>query len=101
MSIELAQRCGSYARVIAVDPWESAIARLSRKLSYLAIQNVRTHVQDITAIDLPNDSVDLIVSNLGINNFDDPDAALRACFRVAKPGARLLLTTNLVGHMSE
>jgi SAM-dependent methyltransferase len=46
-------------------------------------------------------SVDLIVSNLGINNFDDPEAALRSCYRVAKPGANLFLTTNLVGHMAE
>jgi SAM-dependent methyltransferase len=52
-------------------------------------------------IDLPDASVDLIVSNLGINNFDNPEAALRSCFRIAKPGARLLLTTNLVGHWRE
>lgn len=45
--------------------------------------------------------MDLIVSNLGINNFDNPAATLRSCFRVAKPGANLLLTTNLVGHMNE
>ncbi|HEV3339935.1 MAG TPA: hypothetical protein VG125_06250, partial [Pirellulales bacterium] len=30
-----------------------------------------------------------------------PEAALRSCFRVAKPGASLFLTTNLVGHMGE
>src|SRR5580765_2838846 len=94
LSIELAQRCGPEAKVVAVDPWEAAMARLNRKLSYLGIQNVRTLVGDIATIDLPDDSVDLIVSNLGINNFDNPDAALRTCFRVAKPRARLYLTTN-------
>ncbi len=101
MSIELAQRCGSKAQVIAVDPWEAAINRLNRKLNHLGIQNVRTLVQDVATIDLPDESVDLIVSNLGINNFDDPKAALQSCFRVAKPGASLFLTTNLVGHMTE
>ncbi|HVW37564.1 MAG TPA: methyltransferase domain-containing protein [Pirellulales bacterium] len=101
LSIELAQRCGAETRVIAVDPWAAAIDRLNRKVARLGIQNIRTVAEDIAKIDLPDESVDLIVSNLGVNNFDDPAAALRACFRVAKPGARLYLTTNLVGHMSE
>jgi arsenite methyltransferase len=52
-------------------------------------------------LNLPDASADLIVSNLGLNNFDHPEAALRSCFRIAKPGASLLLTTNLVGHMSD
>jgi arsenite methyltransferase len=101
LSIELAQRCGADAQVIAVDPWEAAFARLNRKLSRWGITNVRTILGDVATIDLPESSVDLIVSNLGINNFDQPDAALRSCFRVAKPGASLFLTTNLVGHMGE
>ncbi len=101
LAIELAQRCGSDAVVIAVDPWEGAMKRLVRKLDHLGVHNVRTFVQDAATLDLPDASVDLIVSNLGINNFDNPQAALRACFRVAKPGARLFLTTNLVGHMHE
>ncbi len=101
LSIELAQRCGAQSKVIAVDPWAAAMTRLNYKLTHLGIQNVRTIVQDVAQIDLPDDSVDLIVSNLGLNNFDDPAAALRTCFRVAKPGANLYLTTNLVGHMAE
>ncbi|HEV3024635.1 MAG TPA: methyltransferase domain-containing protein [Pirellulales bacterium] len=101
LTIELAQRCGSHAKVIAVDPWEAAMTRLMRKLDHLGIQNVRTIVQDAATIDLPDASVDLIVSNLGINNFDNREAVLRSCFRVAKPGAKVFLTTNLVGHMRE
>lgn len=101
MTIELAQRCGPDSIVIAVDPWEAAMQRLTRKLNHLGIQNVRTLVQSAAEIDLPDASVDLIVSNLGINNFDHPEATLQTCFRVAKPAASLFLTTNLVGHMSE
>lgn len=101
LTIELAQRCGSKSVVIAVDPLAAAIERLNRKLEHLRIENVRTLVQDVTTLDLRDSSVDLIVSNLGINNFENPEAALRTCFRVAKPGASLFLTTNLVGHMSE
>ena len=101
LAIELAQRCGPDAVVIAVDPWEAAMQRLTRKLNQLGIQNVRAIVQDVETIDLPDNSADLIVSNLGVNNFDNREAALRTCFRVAKPGSRIFLTTNLVGHMAE
>lgn len=101
LTIEMAQRGGCDAKVIAVDPWEAAMSRLNRKLVHLDIQNVRTIVADAATIDLADASVDLTVSNLGINNFDNPEATLRTCFRVAKPGASLFLTTNLVGHMHE
>lgn len=101
LSIELAQRCGLDATVIAVDPWEAALARLTRKVKHLGIQNISTVAKDVAAIDLPDASVDLIVSNLGLNNFEKREAALRSCFRAAKPGANLFLTTNLFGHMAE
>ena len=101
LTVELAERCGSSCRVIAVDPWVEAMRHLRRKLVARGLENVELRVQGAESLELPNGSVDLIVSNLGINNFADPEAVLRTCFRVAKPGARLLLTTNLVGHMVE
>ena len=101
LTVELAQRCGPTARVIAVDPWKSGMARLARKVSHLGLKNVRLLEQDAATIDLPDASVDVVVSNLGVNNFENAAEVLRSCFRVSKPGAKLLLTTNLVGHMSE
>src|SRR5262249_4747163 len=101
LTVELAQRCGPSAKVIAVDPWKSGMARLARKISHLGLDNVRLLEQDAAKLDLPDASVDVVVSNLGINNFENAGEVLKACFRVSKPGARLLLTTNLVGHMNE
>jgi ubiquinone/menaquinone biosynthesis C-methylase UbiE len=101
LTVELAQRCGPDAKVIAVDPWKAATARLRRKVQHLGLNNVTVLEQDAATIELPDASVDLVVSNLGINNFQNAAAVLRTCFRVSKPGARLLLTTNLVGHMAE
>jgi arsenite methyltransferase len=101
LSIELAQRCGPAARVTAVDPWAPVVRRLRRRLDRLGLRNVEVVERDAGALDLPDDSVDLIVSNLGINNFENADQVLRVCHRVAKPGASLFLTTNLAGHMAE
>lgn len=101
LTLELAERCGPGTKVIAVDPWKEAMDRLRRKVERRDLQNIALLEQDAADLDLPDASVDLIVSNLGINNFGDPGAVLRECFRLARPGARLVLTTNLVGHMAE
>jgi len=101
LTLELAQRCGPQTTVIAVDPWAVGMQRLRRKLKYLGLENVRLLEQDAATLDLPDASIDLVVSNLGLNNFTNADAVLRTCFRVMKPDGKLLLTTNLVGHMQE
>ena len=101
LTIELAERCGPDTKVIAVDPWKASIERLRRKINQRHLTNILLLEQDASAIDLPDESVDVIVSNLGINNFEEPGAVLQVCSRVAKPNATLLLTTNLVGHMVE
>lgn len=101
LAVELAQRCGPTATVIAVDPWASALARLRRKVAHLGLVNVRILEQDAATIDLPDASVDVVVSNLGVNNFENAEAVLATCFRLLKPGGSLILTSNLVGHMQE
>src|SRR5207247_1531115 len=100
LSIELAERCGPDARVIAVDPWKSAMDRFRRKIALWRLDNIVLLDQDAATLDLPDESVDVIVSNLGINNFDQPDVVLSTCWRVARPGAVLLLTTNVLGSLA-
>ena len=101
LTLELAERCGPATKIIAVDPWPQAMERLRRKVAYKHLSNVTILERDARATGLPEASVDLVVSNLGINNFEDPQAVSAECFRVAKTGADLILTTNVVGHMSE
>jgi len=80
---------------------ESMIKRIQRKLDYLHIRNVRLIKGSLEEVDLPDQSIDVIVSNLGINNFENPEEALRTSFKVAKPDGQLVMTTNLAGHMHE
>jgi len=100
LTIELAQRCYP-SRVIAVDPWSAATIRLRKKVDFLGLSNVEILECDAAALELSDDYVDLIVSNLGINNFDNAADVLRTCWRVARPGARIVMTSNLVGTMHE
>jgi ubiquinone/menaquinone biosynthesis C-methylase UbiE len=100
-ALELAGRLGPSCLVCAVDPWQSAVVRAARKARIRNVPNVRLVVGDAAHMPFDDERFDLIVSNLGINNFDSPEAALAECRRVARPAASLLLTTNLRGHMHE
>ncbi len=99
--LELAQRLGPSCRAYGIDPWKPAVERARQKTERLRIPNVTLIDADAAAMPFDGGQFDLIVSNLGINNFDRPHQALAECRRVAKPGATLALATNLRGHMSE
>jgi arsenite methyltransferase len=97
---ELAFVHGPGSHWTGIDPWAEAIRRAQRKNGVYGLANVELHVGDAAKMPFDKESFDLIVSNLGINNFDDPPAVMRECFRVARPGARIVLTTNVTGHMA-
>jgi arsenite methyltransferase len=99
--LELAQRLGPTCKVYGIDPWETALARAEQKARSFNIQNVELKVGDAATMPYRDGQFDLIVSNLGVNNFNDPERVLRECWRVAKPAATIVLTTNLQGHMRE
>lgn len=99
--IELAWVHGPSSHFTGVDVWKEALDRARRKIAYHGMTNVDVQQADAVAMPFADESFDLITSNLGINNFDDPPAAIRECHRVARPGARIVLTTNLTGHMAE
>jgi arsenite methyltransferase len=65
------------------------------------VRNVTLSEGDAAALPFSDGQFDLVVSNLGINNFTDPEAVLRECRRASKPSGRLAMTTNLQGHMRE
>ena len=101
LSIEIAERCGPATRVYAVEPWEAAADRLVRKIEHRGTAGVSVVRCPIERIDLPAESVDVAVVSLGLNNFDDPDAALASVARLLRRGGELHLSTNPTGHFAE
>lgn len=99
--LELAERLGATCKVYGIDPWERARERALRKAELWQVRNVEALSGDAAALPFEDGMFDLITSNLGLNNFPDPAAAVRECARVARNGACLALTTNLQGHMRE
>jgi arsenite methyltransferase len=96
--IELAHVHGPSSHFTGVDIWADALERARVKLELHGLTNVDILETDVASMPFPNGHFDLVVSNIGINNFRDVRAALRECRRVARTGGRIVLTTNAQGH---
>ncbi len=100
-ALEVAQRLGASSRVIGLDPWSGAIQKARQKAEIMGIPNVEFMEGDAGSLPFEDQSFDLIVSNLLINNLSNRPAVLSECRRVAKPNAVLSWGTNLREHMPE
>lgn len=65
------------------------------------INNVELIKGFAESLPFEDDFFDLIVSNNGLNNVDDPQQAFYECGRVSKPGAQFVITYNLPETMKE
>ncbi len=99
--LELAERLGKTSKCFGLDPWINGNERAKQKIKNYGINNVEIIHGSADKIPFENGSIDLIVSNLGINNFDNPKSVFSECKRVLKPSGKLALTTNLDGHWAE
>jgi len=99
--LELAGRLGPGCKLIGVDPWVNACRRAEQKIRNYGYTNVEILNSSAEQLPFADDSIDLVVSNLGINNFENPGIVFQECNRVLKPGGRLALTTNTIRHWKE
>lgn len=99
--IELAQRIGPSGHAWGLDPWKGGLARAREKLRVRDVANVTLLDGVAEQIPLQDRSIDLVVSNNGLNNVEDLDLSLRECARVARREAQLVLTWNLPETMVE
>ena len=98
---ELAHMLGPAAQLVGVDIWQAALDRAAHKRAVYGLDNVALVAINGVTLPFAEAHFDLIVANLLLNNVERPLALLAECARVAKPAARLALTTNLEGHMQE
>jgi len=94
--LELAACLGPTGCCTGLDPWEAALVR-AREKAWARGQAVTFVQGEAEAMPFPEGAFDLVISNNGLNNVAAVDTTLSECFRVAAPGAQLVMTANLPG----
>jgi arsenite methyltransferase len=88
------QKVSSQGRVVGIDGAEKMIDRAREAVAEAVLENsnIELRVGDIAATQLPNSSVDVLISNCVINLCPDKDAVYKEAFRILRTNGRLAIS---------
>jgi arsenite methyltransferase len=84
-----AKRVGPTGKVYGLDMTDEMLELARENQRKASVDNVEFLKGEIESVPLPDDSVDVVISNCVINLSPDKRRVLREAYRVLKPGGRL------------